>query len=213
LFEGPVNLPEPGRASNVPPRPGPDAIPGAPNLNVPATNFSAQPTPYRLSLPSQRVTLHNTDQQQTFTVRDRFLRPVVFLSGEQKEIELPLDEIKRLAYLACEDRGVYPAGVYNAGQPLPSHPLKLIGLPDIVQRDANGVPIDPEKASIQEAAERAAKLEKQQGDLASTVEKLSQQMAALMGVIAARETRETQGAQAPVAVSPTAGAGQAVGRK
>jgi hypothetical protein len=133
------------RAANAPPPIAPDAnvpaAPEAPTTTEPAVDKPHAPafvphpamamnvpSPERLAKSSQRVILHNTSDMQTHIVIDRFNCGQELKPGERREVEMIVDEIENLRFLARTDRGTYPSGP-KAGLPFPAHPVRVIDIP------------------------------------------------------------------------------------
>jgi hypothetical protein len=127
-MEGPVDLDalmqkRPPSASEMVITPPPPHV----VLNHNAPQMFLVATSARLKEESQRVTLRNTDRHQTHIMIDRFLIGHELQPGQQKEIEMTVDEIAAHREKLRPNRGVYMSG-HLAGRPLPTHPVIFVDI-------------------------------------------------------------------------------------
>jgi hypothetical protein len=128
LQPGEDPMSEQPRAANVPPVTSyfDEKAPAPAAMIAHVVDQMQTATPERMARAHQRVTIHNT-AQQVFYVQDRSLRHIEFRPGEKKEIDMIADELQYLIYQSRTDRGYYESGP-KKGEPLPPHPLKVIGM-------------------------------------------------------------------------------------
>jgi hypothetical protein len=119
----------------------------------------------RLSRAFQHVVLHNTSENQSRGVQDRWLQLQMLAPGEKREITMLVDELATLIELGRTDRGFYTYGP-KRGQPFPAHPLRVIGLPPASSRPSVS---DRE----QELAQKAAALAAREQELVEREQKLN----------------------------------------
>jgi hypothetical protein len=131
-MEGPVDLEALVAGRGQPPAPD--------NLATPVTLVQPMPQPIvpqimiipsqeRLNKTSQRVSVQNTDREQTHVIIDRHMNGHELRPGQVKEIEMVVDELEALRELGRPNRGVFMSG-HRTGQVLPRHPVRFLDIPE-----------------------------------------------------------------------------------